>query len=112
MKTELKEIYKCDHCNKLYQIKSCAIAHELICSKNPTNHRPCFICAHLEKKETIYYYDTYCGENKKTINLLHCAVIDSFLYPPKVESKKNWFDLGDKHNEPMPKECDKQEYVI
>jgi len=53
MKTEYKEIYKCDYCNKLYQIKSYAIKHEKICQKNPINYRPCLSCEYLIKKTIL-----------------------------------------------------------
>jgi len=51
MKSEFKEIYKCDHCNKLYQRKHACIKHEIACHKNPENHRVCFGCMHLCKKK-------------------------------------------------------------
>jgi len=50
MKIITKEIYKCDHCNKCYQIKSACERHETLCNKNPNNHRPCFECNKLTKK--------------------------------------------------------------
>lgn len=108
MKTETKEIYKCDHCNKLYQIKRYAIAHENACKLNPKNKRPCFACNNLTKKVTIRYYDDYGGENSKAVTVLFCKAKNIFLYPPSVESKKNWFELGDESNSPMPKLCEDQ----
>ena len=54
MKTETKEIYKCEHCNKLYQLKNWCLVHEKACSKNPDNDRACFGCQYLTKQnETI-----------------------------------------------------------
>ena len=111
MKTEIKEIYKCDHCRKVYQIKKYAIAHENACKRNPVNKRPCFDCLHLEKKQTTHYYDTYCGEDEREISLLYCAMDQKFLYPPKVESKKNMIDLGDESNDPMPKQCNHYDII-
>ena len=108
MKTEIREIYKCDHCNKLYQVKRFAIAHEEICSSNPDNRRPCFECSNLCKKKVDIYYDMPWGsEAARSLAVLYCKENKTYLYPPKVEIRGNAFDLGDHLNEPMPKSCDK-----
>ena len=104
------EIYKCEFCKKLYQRKNFAEKHEKICTKNPRNFRPCFWCTHLKKKNFEHWYDTYCGEGKEILSLLHCDKIDSFLYPPRVEEKGNFYDLGDTENNPMPIACDQKSY--
>lgn len=106
MKTETKEIYKCDHCNKLYQVKRFAIQHELICNKNPENSRPCLSCPMLEKKQTTVCFDAqYGGEDERKINVLYCSRKKIFLHLPKNQIKNNAFNLGDETNHPMPKEC-------
>jgi ATP-binding cassette subfamily D (ALD) protein 3 len=61
MKVEIKEIYKCDFCNKLYQVKRFAEYHEKGCSKNPENERPCFNCHNMEKRETEITGNYYNG---------------------------------------------------
>jgi hypothetical protein len=110
MKTETKEVYKCDFCKKMYQRKNACANHEVSCSKNPENNRACFGCPHLVKKTTQIYIDGYDGfETEQDIELLFCEAKDIFLYPPKVEIKKNSYDLGDDLNEPMPKECEIEE---
>lgn len=107
MKTLIKEIYKCDHCNKVYLKKTAAINHEIICLKNPINNRPCFGCPLLTKKETTVYYDQWDGsESERKVELLYCQAKKIFLHTPKNEMKKNAFELGYESNEPMPKECD------
>ena len=60
----------------------------------------------LEKKDVAFNFENYHGEQESIVNLLHCSELNKFIYPPKVEAKKNWFDLGDEYNEPMPKVCD------
>jgi len=105
MKTEIKEIYKCEFCNKLYQVKKSAIKHELQCWKNPLNNRPCFNCNHLVKNRVTVYENYYGEDNERSVDLLYCNKKLIFLYPPKVELKGNAFDL-DEINEPMPKQCD------
>ncbi len=111
---ELKRAYKCEYCSKLYQRKTACENHEKHCTKNIDNHRACFGCAYLNKKQTWHYFDTYCSESKEKLSLLHCGEKEIFLYPPKIEVKKNWFDLGDELNEPMPKKCKqfKHDYEI
>lgn len=106
MRTETKEIYKCDFCNKLYQRKAAAIKHELMCSKNPDNDRPCFHCLSLEKKDTTVFLDhSYGSQDSASFRLLHCSAKEIFLYPPKVGFKKNVIEI-EECNEAMPKECE------
>lgn len=102
---ETKEIYKCEWCRKLYQLKRFAEAHEQMCIKNPENKRACFGCKFLDKKEVMVYDDSPWGETSKKVNLCHCSKKECFVYPPKVEIKGNMIELGDDTNEPMPKEC-------
>ena len=110
MITETKEVYKCEHCRKLYQIKRFAEAHEKSCNKNPDNFRACHSCIHLVKKPiTIQYDENGYGTDERTVDILYCPVIGTYLYPPKVEHKDNAFELGDELNSPMPKECEEQQ---
>lgn len=105
MKVEIKKIYKCDHCNKLYQVKGAAERHEKACHKNPDNERACFGCDNLDRRETSIGMMGPWGEIEKPVNCLYCKSKDIFLYPPKVEHKGNSFELGE-GNEPMPKVCE------
>jgi len=113
MKIETKEIYKCEFCNKMYQVKRFAIIHEAGCFKNPENKRACLDCIHLTKKKIEimqgYHYDG--SESNRNVELFYCSAMNKFIYPPQSEAKKNYFDLGDEINEPMPKECDKYKYI-
>ena len=108
MKQEIKTIYRCDFCNKMYQVKPAAEKHELGCFYNPNNKRACLNCNHLTKKETTVT-DGYCSngdERTKALQLFYCNAKKIFLHTPKNEAKKNAFDLGDDKNLPMLKECD------
>lgn len=102
---ETKEIYKCEHCNKLYQRKWLCEKHELICTKNPENKRACFGCNNLKKVDQAIFFDTWNGEGSSRVKICFCKKLNQFVYPPKVEIKNNMIDLGDVSNEPMPKEC-------
>jgi hypothetical protein len=108
MKTETKEIYKCDYCNKLYQMKHHCKNHELICRKRPDYLRPCHNCKILEKVKSVAFF-TYCDEagDKYTepVEVLFCKLKDCFIYPPSVAAKGNAFEL-DKPNIEMPKDCE------
>ena len=99
-----KPTYKCEHCRKLYQIKSACATHEIACNKNPENDRACFGCVFLrkEKHEEEEPYIT------RTFDFFYCDKLDHFVHPPKVEHKGNAFDTGE-YNLPMRKECDLKE---
>lgn len=111
---ETKEIYKCSYCRKLYQIKNACIYHERVCTKNPANHRLCFSCEHLTKKETQIYSgvdDYFSSEPVNTKKeFLFCEAKDIFLYTPKNEIKGNYIltdaDGGYFENYPMVKQCE------
>jgi len=102
---ETKEIYKCEHCRKLYQRKTSAIKHENMCTKNPKNHRACFDCHHLEKQE--YDHEEYYGDGShiRKLNLFSCDLVKSFLHPPQCEIKGNVLDISEP-NRPMPRSCE------
>ena len=106
MKTETKEVYKCEHCNKLYQLKKWCLLHEKSCSKNPDNDRACFGCRHLTKKSETICCDTRYGEREIKLDLLYCKKLDTFLYPPKVEHKGNMYETESEGNKPMPRTCE------
>lgn len=111
MKTVNKPVYYCEHCKKHGLSKSAMIYHETICFNNPINFRPCFGCNNLQKKETEITGHYYNGsEWERKVNVFYCAKVDSFLYTPKNEIKKNAYDLGDYENNPMPKQCEYMQY--
>jgi len=39
MESKTKQVYYCDHCKKHGLVRSAMERHELICKKNPDNHR-------------------------------------------------------------------------
>lgn len=107
MKVKTKNVYYCEHCNKHglseWQMKR----HEILCSRNPINHRPCFNCQHLGKEQTEIYCDNYDGsQSERKLNLFYCHKKKMFLHTPQNEAKGNMFDLCDFENNPMPTECD------
>lgn len=112
MITETREIYKCDHCKKVYQIKSACEKHELRCKKNPDNLKICHGCNFLEKKEvhvnSMYLYGTDHFEKKQ---MFYCKKVNTYLFPLSIEVTNSQhlqedIDDGEIPNEPMKKECD------
>lgn len=118
MKSEVRKVFKCDHCNKMYQVERACVRHELMCKKNPEYMRPCHNCNNIEKvTETIILAgveDMWGNESERTVSVLFCKKRDCFIYPPSVAVKGNAFDMGDKPNEEMPKECEffEQKYYL
>jgi len=108
MKIEIREIYKCEYCRKVYQIKPHCLKHELSCKKRPDYLRPCHNCKILKKvKETIWAgYGDECGnECERVVEVLFCEKLDSFIHPPSVAAKGNAFEMA-KLNIEMPKKCE------
>lgn len=108
MKIETREIYRCDHCKKIYLRKKACIDHEPKCKKNPINFQKCLDgCSHLCKKTITYYYDAYNGECEGEKELLYCSAKKEFVYPFWVGNPLHPEDMEDEiPNEVMPSECD------
>lgn len=89
MITETREIYKCEYCRKVYQIKRFAEWHEQACKKNPENKRACFGCNFLVKKEITLYADNPMtgGDIEYKRELLFCNKKQVYVHPPIVEYK-------------------------
>ena len=87
MKTETKEIYKCDHCNKLYQRKHACISHEPKCRKNPLNIPKCVGCKYLTEVDIEYqrHYETFGDCELSSSSAFRCEKKDVFMYHPIVE---------------------------
>lgn len=106
MKTETRTIYRCEFCNKIYLRKNPAERHEEQCNSNPINFRACSSCEHFKKVEETYYFDTYCGEGSRKVQVFKCDKINSFIHPLSVERNGTAFEFGDLDNVPMKKECE------
>lgn len=108
MKTEIRETYRCDHCNKFYLRKSACLKHEEACFYNPENYRICYDCVHLTKKDVESIEEDDHG-NLVKYSMFYCGQIDECLYPPSVGYKGNAKELMDYLNIPMRKECELHE---
>jgi len=106
MITKTIKAYYCEYCKKFYRSKSACKNHELICWDNPVNHRDCRGCSyHRAKQHTVYYSENGYKEVENVLMLSYCYKHKMFIYPPKVEIKKNWFDTDSIPNVPMRKTC-------
>ena len=107
MITEIREIYKCEFCRKLYQIKSACQKHEPNCRKNPLNKQRCLEgCKHLIKKEITFMYDTYIGGMEDKREILFCNKKQEGVYPYWVNGLEGEDIVGDIPNNIMPDECE------
>ena len=108
MKTINKPYYKCDHCRKVYQIKSACEKHEPGCKKNPANYQPCFDCDHICKKKveiTHFDHDGYDYQTQKEI--LFCNSKEVFIHPYWISNPYLQEDIEDEiENIQMPNNCD------
>jgi len=115
MKTETKEIYKCEYCNKLYQIKSACIRHEPLCYKNPENIPACYNCSHLDKIDVKLLTEIETGgecgisygEKLIEYSLLKCDIKNKFMIPIISHKKGNYIPnlLDEVEFEVMPLSC-------
>lgn len=115
MKEKTQKNYFCDHCNKLYLRKNACENHELKCSRNPVNFRPCFQgCRFLTKEKVSIYagFDNYATGDPVNTNrdFFFCKAKNIFLYTPQNEIKGNHEHTDENGNDfknyPMPKSCE------
>lgn len=105
MISEVKTIHRCEHCRKLYLVKSAAEKHEKYCWKNPANHYACFECKFLVKDRA----DNTDGTYKWSERTFHCSKLDKALHSIKAV-KINHACLG--HTELMPITCEhRKDYI-
>ena len=102
---EVKRVFRCEHCNKLFQLQTACAYHEKICNKNSENFRPCHSCPSLTKRTVYHTHERYGLETEHPLNLLFCKSKQHFLITPKTEIKGNQWDV-DEIVTPMPKQCD------
>ncbi len=106
---ETREIYKCEHCRKMYQVKSACEKHESGCKKNPANYRPCLdYCLHVSKKPFTYVIDTSYYEEDRIVNVLYCEKLKKGVCPPSRDPYDVLYDKNSNEieNTVMPKKCD------
>lgn len=110
-------LYKCDFCKKELKRKHAMESHELRCSRNPLNDRPCLNCPHLDRKEIEFDtgISTYHGSEPiyRKANAFYCKAKDILLLHPKTQylegrNSLNWVlvDGEEVQQFDMPTTCD------
>lgn len=109
MKTLIKKVYYCDFCKKKGLSHHSMVRHELICSQNPENNRPCYTCGNC-KMQNILVEINIGDERGETVirakSIFFCRAKSTCIYPPQIEIKGRYYKPVRYENIPMPKTCD------
>lgn len=106
MKTELRKVYICEHCDKKMFGAGAMARHEKYCTRNPHNKHKCFdFCKHLLKTSEVVYNggEPYCRRTVFT-----CGKTNKEMYSFILEKHASlWpYDKILDGKERMPLECD------
>lgn len=103
MKTEIKKVYYCEHCNKHMLSKGSMSRHERFCDQNPNNWHKCFkYCDHLIKTKELVPASEPEESYYKTI--FTCDALHKKIYSFKLEKKAPHLIEADM--ERMPLKCE------
>ena len=123
MKTDVRTVYHCEHCNKISLNKGAMTLHEDKCKRNPVNRSYCIGCKHLTVEDIEYNdkpdecdYDEFAPSVRPRRRFI-CDIDNKVMYHPKVrtfrkEKRELIFSISQK---PMPnevEECDNFEDKI
>tara|TARA_R110000796_G_scaffold88978_1_gene192345 strand:+ start:2235 stop:2600 length:366 start_codon:yes stop_codon:yes gene_type:complete len=116
MISEVREIYKCEHCRKVYQRKHACISHEPKCRKNPVNIPKCNNCNFLQSVDMRYEptYQSYMNNDDLSKGrCFKCTSKEIYMFHPSTKHGEYGIpdyveiDGNEIVQEEMPKECDK-----
>lgn len=92
MKTDVRTVYHCEHCNKISLSKGAMTLHEDKCKFNPLNRSYCIGCKHLDVKDIEYdqrpeacEYDEYTPSVRPRRKFI-CDIDNKVMYHPKVRT--------------------------
>lgn len=117
MKTDVRTVYHCEHCNKISLNKGAMTLHEDKCKRNPVNRSYCIGCKHLTVEDIEYNdkpdecdYDEFAPSVRPRRRFI-CDIDNKVMYHPKVRtfSKKKRELIFSISQKPMPnevEECD------
>lgn len=123
MKTDVRTVYHCAHCNKISLNKGAMTLHEDKCKRNPVNRSYCIGCKHLTVEDIEYNdkpdecdYDEFAPSVRPRRRFI-CDIDNKVMYHPKVRtfSKKKRELIFSISQKPMPnevEECDNFEDKI
>ncbi len=107
MKTRIRTIYYCDHCNKKYIQKKACETHEKFCKKNPEHQSICWECKCLQKREV----DVEVGDEYSRRTLLaktyYCSNLNKNIHPRFLNTGRYIENeiITQNNIEPMPSQC-------
>lgn len=123
MKTDVRTVYHCEHCNKISLNKGAMTLHEDKCKRNPVNRSYCIGCKHPTVEDIEYNdkpdecdYDEFAPSVRPRRRFI-CDIDNKVMYHPKVRtfSKKKRELIFSISQKPMPnevEECDNFEDKI
>lgn len=123
MKTDVRTVHHCEHCNKISLNKGAMTLHEDKCKRNPVNRSYCIGCKHLTVEDIEYNdkpdecdYDEFAPSVRPRRRFI-CDIDNKVMYHPKVRtfSKKKRELIFSISQKPMPnevEECDNFEDKI
>lgn len=118
MKTDVRTVYHCEHCNKISLNKGAMTLHEDKCKRNPVNRSYCIGCKDIEynDKPDECDYDEFAPSVRPRRRFI-CDIDNKVMYHPKVRtfSKKKRELIFSISQKPMPnevEECDNFEDKI
>ena len=123
MKTDVRTVYHCEHCNKISLNKGAMTLHEDKCKRNPVNRSYCIGCKPLTVEDIEYNdkpdecdYDEFTPSVRPRRRFI-CDIDNKVMYHPKVRtfSKKKRELIFSISQKPMPnevEECDNFEDKI
>lgn len=123
MKTDVRTVYHCEHCNKISLNKGAMTLHEDKCKRTPVNRSYCIGCKHLTVEDIEYNdkpdecdYDEFAPSVRPRRRFI-CDIDNKVMYHPKVRtfSKKKRELIFSISQKPMPnevEECDNFEDKI
>ena len=118
MKTDVRTVYHCEHCNKISLNKGAMTLHEDKCKRNPVNRSYCIGCKHLTVEDIEYNdkpdkcdYDEFSPSVRPRRRFI-CDIDNKVMYHPKVrtfrkEKRELIFSISQK---PMPNEVEECDY--
>ena len=112
MITQLKNVYKCEHCKKNGLSKHKMVQHENQCTKNPINFHPCFTCINFDVTEESHEEHYEGGGNDLTrwikSEYWECKKHKICLHTRRAEVKGliNKYPESFIDTELMPSECE------
>ena len=92
MRTDVRTVYHCEHCNKISLSKGAMTLHEDKCRRNPLNRACCIGCNHLIV-EDIEYKDNLSECNSddfipsvRPYRRFICDIDNKVMYHPKIRT--------------------------